>query len=47
MLPRAGHLQEDRRLPFADKLLGFCEDDSLLVVAVLVVVKPFYFVHFQ
>lgn len=30
-----------------DEQFGFCRDYFLLVIAVLVVVKPFYFVHFE
>ena len=47
MLPRRGISGRTGGCPFADKLLGFCGDYCLLVVVVLVVVKPFYFVHFQ
>ena len=46
MLPRPGISGRTGDCPFADKLLpGFA--GILLVVAVLVVFKPSYFVHFQ
>jgi hypothetical protein len=47
MLPKRGISGRAGGCPFADKLLEFCGDYSSLVVAVLVVLKPSYFVHFH